>query len=270
MTVRVGARAGVALAIVLAAATPAAAKSKAAADDDPDLSGTYTITSGKLPNGNAYEGTLAIAPRTRMGGKHGTVLWDAVWTVSSAPDPVRGVGIFLNGAFIVAYGPADGYGLSVYLKIRRGGHADWMLPDDTIQGFWFRPDGTSGREGLRGDLDAWTGDYRMHGHTDAGGDTTHLYSGNLAVTPSGEIVRLRWSGRNKKGRDKGFDYGGIGLPVPGFLAAQWSFSGGGGVGVYLFDGGSMTGLFAEDGGVGQETLAVPSDVAERVAAYLAR
>ena len=85
------------------------------------------------------------------------------------------------------------------------------------------------------------------------------------MTPSGEIVNLRWSGREKKG-NKPFDYGGIGLPVPGFLAAQWDVNkeGGGGVGVDMFEGDTLTGMFAEGEGTGQEKLTVPPEVVERL------
>jgi hypothetical protein len=96
------------------------------------------------------------------------------------------------------------------------------------------------------------------------------YVGNLSVTPSGEIVHLRWTGRYTKGRDKPFEYPGIGIEIPGFLAAQWSSNGKGGVGVYIFEGEKMTGLFAEDDGLGKETLAVPAEIAARVAPFLER
>ena len=90
------------------------------------------------------------------------------------------------------------------------------------------------------------------------------------MTPSGETVHLRWSGKYRKGKDKPFEYPGIGIPIAGLLAAQWSNSGKGGVGVYVFEGEQMTGLFAEDNGLGKEKLAVPADVAARVAPYLSQ
>lgn len=260
--------AAIAIGAAVVVAAPAAAKSKAA--DEPDLSGTYTITSGKLPNGSSYDGTLTIAPKTRMGGKHGSMLWEVTWNVSSAEQPVRGVGIFLNGAFIVAYGTGQDYGVSVYLAISRGQRRDWMEADDTQVGYWFKSTGASGEEGLRGDRDAWSGDYRLHGHNLADGAAVRPYAGNLSVTKSGEVLNLRWSGRYLKGKDKPFEYPGIGIEVPGFMAAQWNTEGNGGVGIYVFDGAEITGMFAEDGGLGQEKLAVPPDVAERVAPYLSR
>jgi hypothetical protein len=254
--------------MALVAAMPAWAK-KSKAEAEPDLTGTYTIAAGTLPNGATYDGTLTVAPKTKMGGRHGWILWSVTWNVSSAKEPVRGIGIWLDGVFIVAYGPGDGYGLTVYGKIARGGRAEWMLPDDTVYGSWFRPDGASGQEALRGDLESWNGDYRMHGHTAAGGDMVKPYYGNVSITPTGDIVHLRWTGRDKKmGKDKGFDYGGLGLPAPGVLVAQWSLNGGGGVGFYVFEGDTMTGLFAEDEGLGRETLVVPPEVAERLAPFL--
>jgi hypothetical protein len=265
-------RAGAAIAVVLLATIGAAASAyaKSKASDEPDLSGTYAITKGVLPDGSPYEGTLTIEPKTKLGGKHGSPLWGLTWKLSSTPDPVRGIGMWVNGAFIVAYGPDNDYGLNVFLPVKRGGRSEWMLADDTLWGMWCTPTGRSGREGLRGDLDAWSGDYRLHGHTLADGDPVQPYVGNLSVTPSGEIVHLRWTGRYTKGKDKPFEYPGIGIEVPGFLAAQWSSTGKGGVGVYVFEGETMTGLFAEDDGLGKETLSVPAEVAARVAPFLER
>jgi hypothetical protein len=265
-------RAAIASALVTAfvVTAPVHARSKPKPSDEPDLSGTYTITKGALPDGSPYEGTLTIEPKTRMGGKRGSPLWGLTWKVSSTSDPVRGIGMWVNGAFFVAYGPDDDYGLAVFLPIRRGARSDWMLADDTLWGLWCTPTGLSGREGLRGDLDAWNGDYRLHGHTVAGGEPVQPYVGNVSMTPSGEIIRLRWSGRYTKGKDKPFEYPGIGLEAPGFLAAQWSHSGKGGVGVYVFEGDTLTGLFAEDEGLGKETLSVPADVVARVAPFLDR
>jgi len=264
----VGAAIACALATMIAAAVPVPAKSKAS--KEPDLSGTYTITEGVLPDGSSYEGTLTIEPKTKLGGKHGSPLWGLTWKLSSTSDPVRGIGMWVNGAFIVAYGPDNNYGLNVFLPIKRGSRSEWMLDDDTLWGMWCTPTGRSGQEGLRGDVDAWSGDYRLHGHTVADGDAVQPYVGNLTVTPSGDTVHLKWSGRYTKGRDKPFEYPGIGVAISGFLAAQWSSTGKGGVGVYIFEGEQLTGVFAEDDGLGKEKLAVPAEVAARIAPFLDR
>ena len=40
--------------------------------------------------------------------------------------------------------------------------------------------------------------------------------------------------------------------------------------MYVFEGGTMTGLFAEGDGIGQEKVAVPAALVQRIEAYVAR
>jgi len=137
---------------LLAAAvlSPALARdTKPARVDEPDLSGTYTVALGQTPKGDAYEGVVEIQQRTRVGGKHGTILWDVTWRISSSDTPVRGIGVAVDSAFIVAYGPTAGYGVAASSPIDVGQRQSWMLADDTIRGTWIESSGRTGTEGLR-------------------------------------------------------------------------------------------------------------------------
>ncbi|HJQ99721.1 MAG TPA: hypothetical protein VJ826_15510 [Candidatus Polarisedimenticolaceae bacterium] len=240
-----------AVALVLLPTTSPPLQAKDRWEGEPDLSGTYTITSGTLPDGTAYDGTVEIEGKTRAGGKRGMVVWAVTWKITGK-DPIHGFGVNVDGAFFVTYGDGESYGLMVYAPIQ-GGRDRWMKPDDMLRGVWVAANGANGGEGLRGNTGEWRGTYPLHGHSTApDGSFYDTYKGRMTLEKDGEIFHAKWTGAYDK-KDKPFDYDGLGFEAPGFLALTW---GGGVVGVYVInEDGTMTGMYGEKAGIGNEKLA---------------
>lgn len=257
----------VAAALLIAAVGAPAFGRERAKKEDLNLAGTYAISEGSFPDGSKYEGTVEIRERARIGGKKGDVLWALTWRIAGKEQPITGIGVLLDRAFVVAYGSSNekGWGLEVFQPIARGTHEGWMLADDTLRGTWFMPSGSVGREGLRGSVDSYDGSYRMHGHTASSDGPANVYAGTLSIGHEGEIFNLQWDASFKKGKDS--NYQGIGIEIPGFLLSVWGLSSGGGVGVYVLEDGVFKGMFGERDGIGHEKLALPAEVLGRASRF---
>lgn len=92
----------------------------------PNLEGSYTIVSGKNPNGGSYSGTVSITPN----GDTYTVQW-----VLQGSEGYTGVGIREGDLFIVGWGEAGkGAGVVSYVKNGNSLVGKWAAPGNRALG----------------------------------------------------------------------------------------------------------------------------------------
>ena len=207
------------------AATPT---STAAAAAPQGFAGSYTIQSGKNPDGSSYSGSVSISSRAG---------YDAVdWTISSGRgDGFSGVGIEMGGLLGVGWGKSKP-GVVVY-KVSGG----------SLTGKWAMAGASGlGTENLSGPAGV-SGRYNIVSSSSpaSGG----AYHGTVTITPNGAVRTVRWS------LTSGESYSGVGMLDGDTFVVGWGQ--GVGVVVYHLAGGSLTGRFASPGtsGIGSETLA---------------